>query len=330
MKPGMWVWKTFAVAMVVAGLAGEGAAQDYPSRAITVVVPFPPGGASDVVARIVTNQMSKILGQSIIIENVGGAGGTVGSARVAAATPDGYTLLAAAMGSHVAAPVLTPNLKYDPVADFVPIGFTAHSPAVVIARKDFPANDLKEFVAALRQRGDAVKLAHGGIGASSHMACLLFTAEVGAKPALVAYRGSGPALNDLVAGVTQFFFDNLTTSIEFMRAGKLRALGLTSARPNPLTPDVPPIAGTMPELKPFDVSTWFGVFLPARTPRPVVDAYNAEMKVWLSDPRTLERFKTMAGFPAYGSPEEFDTFVNAQIALWKSVIDKEGLKMDVN
>ena len=173
MKHGRCVWKAFAVAMVLAGLAGEVAAQDYPSRAITVVVPFPPGGASDVVARIVTNQMSKILGQSIIIENVSGAGGTVGSARVAAAAPDGYTLLAAAMGSHVAAPVLTPNLKYDPVADFVPIGITAHSPAIIIARKDFPAKDLKEFVASLRQRGDAVKQAHGGVGASSHMACLL-------------------------------------------------------------------------------------------------------------------------------------------------------------
>src|SRR5205823_8063570 len=169
MKAGTCFWKACAVAMVLVGIAGPGRAQDYPSRAITVVVPFPPGGASDVVARIVTNQMSKILGQSIIIENVSGAGGTVGSGRVAAAAPDGYTLLAAAMGSHVAAPVLTPNLKYDPVADFVPIGFTAHSPAVIIARKHFPAKDLQEFVASLRQRGDAVTQAHGGIGASSHM-----------------------------------------------------------------------------------------------------------------------------------------------------------------
>src|SRR5207253_5568486 len=204
MKPGKGLRKACAVAMLLVGTAGSVRAQDYPSRAITVIVPFPPGGASDVVARIVTNQMSKILGQSIIIENISGAGGTVGSARVAAAAPDGHTLLAAAMGSHVAAPVLTPNLKYDPVADFVPIGITAHSPAVIIARKDFPAKDLKEFVAALRQRGDAVKQAHGGIGASSHMACLLFTAEIGAKPALVAYRGSAPALNDLVGGHVDF------------------------------------------------------------------------------------------------------------------------------
>ena len=156
MKPGMRVWKAFAVAMVfVSASSGRSRAQDYPSRSITVIVPFPAGGASDVVARIVTDQMAKILGQSIIIENVGGAGGTVGSARVAAAAPDGYTLLAAAWARTSRRPVLTPNLKYDPVADFVPIGITAHSPAVIIARKDFPAKDLKEFVAVLRQKGDA-------------------------------------------------------------------------------------------------------------------------------------------------------------------------------
>ncbi len=152
-------------------------AQSYPSRPITVVVPFPAGGPSDVVARIVTEQMGKILGQSMVIENVGGAGGTIGSARVAAASPDGYTLLAGSMGSHVAAPVLTPNVKYDSERDFVPIGFTAHAPAVIVARKDFPAKDLREFVAYLKNHGDDVKQAHGGIGSSSHMACLLFTSE---------------------------------------------------------------------------------------------------------------------------------------------------------
>jgi tripartite-type tricarboxylate transporter receptor subunit TctC len=130
--------------------------------------------------------------------------------------------------------------------------------------------------------------------------------------------------------VTQFFFDNLTTGIEFARAGKLSALGITSAQRNPLTPELAPICETMPELKPFDVSTWFGVFLPADAPRPVVDALNAEMKSWLSDARTTERFAAMAGFPAYGTAEQFDDFVKTQIALWKGVIDKEGLKLDVN
>src|SRR6476620_11093826 len=162
-------------------------AQSYPARSITVVVPFPAGGPSDVVARIVTEHMGRTLGQQMVIENVGGAGGTLGSARVAAAQPDGYTLLAGSMGSHVAAPVLTPNLKYDSERAFAPIGFTAQSPAVIVARKDFPANNLPQFVDYLKQNGDRVKQAHGGIGASSHMACLLFTAQAGVKPSLVAY-----------------------------------------------------------------------------------------------------------------------------------------------
>src|SRR3954452_22394748 len=148
-------------------------AESYPARSITVVVPFPAGGPSDVVARIVTEHMGRTLGQQMVIENVGGAGGTLGSARVAAAQPDGYTLLAGSMGSHVAAPVLTPNIRYDSERDFEAIGLTANAPAVIVARKDFPAKDIKEFVAYLKQNAPRVKEAHGGVGASSHMACLM-------------------------------------------------------------------------------------------------------------------------------------------------------------
>jgi tripartite-type tricarboxylate transporter receptor subunit TctC len=156
--------------------------QSYPTRSITVVVPFPAGGPSDVVARIVTEHMGRTLGEQMVIENVGGAGGTLGSARVAAAQSDGYTLLAGSMGSHVAAPVLTPNVKYDSERDFYPIGPTAHAPAVIVARKDFPATNLSDFVDYLKQNGDKVKQAHGGIGASSHMACLLFNQALGIRP----------------------------------------------------------------------------------------------------------------------------------------------------
>ena len=272
--------------MVLAGIAGEVAAQDYPSRSITVIVPFPPGGASDVVARIVTNQMSKILGQSIIIENVSGAGGTVGSARVAAAAPDGYTLLAAAMGSHVAAPVLTPNLKYDPVADFVPIGITAHSPAVVIARKDFPAQDLKEFVAILRQQGDAVKQAHGGIGASSHMACLLFTAEIGAKPTLVAYRGSGPALNDLVGGHVDFLCEQSVSVAESVLAGSVKAFAVSAAKRLATLPDVPTAkeAGIN-----YEMSVWAGLFAPKGVSPEVIAKLADALDKALDEPVVRER-----------------------------------------
>ena len=250
--------------MMLAGGIAPARAQDYPSRSITVIVPFPAGGASDVVARIVTDQMARLLNQSIVIENVGGAGGTVGSARAAAAAPDGYTLLAAAMGSHVAAPVLTPNLKYDPVTDFVPIGITAHSPAVVIARKDFPAADLKEFVAVLREKGDAIKQAHGGIGASSHMACVLFNAAIGTKPTLVAYRGSAPALNDVVGGHVDFLCEQSVSVAELVLAGSVKAYAVSAAERLATLPDVPTAKEAGVD---YEMSVWAGLFAPKGTPQ---------------------------------------------------------------
>ena len=324
MKPGTCVWKAFAVAVVLVGIAGKVGAQDYPSRAITVVVPFPPGGASDVVARIVTNQMSKILGQSIIIENVGGAGGTVGSGRVASAAPDGYTLLAAAMGSHVAAPVLTPNLKYDPATDFVPIGFTAHSPAVVIARKDFPAQDLKEFVAALRQRGDAVKQAHGGIGASSHMACLLFTAEIGAKPALVAYRGSGPALNDLVGGHVDFMCEQSVSVAESVLAGSVKAFAVSAAKRLETLPNVPTAreAGIG-----YEMSVWAGLFAPKGVPPEIIARLSDALSRALDEDVVRERIAQLGGsIPAREerNPAAFDRFVRSEIARWAPILAATG------
>ena len=173
--------KCIGLVMGMALLSAAAHAQTYPARPITVVVPFPAGGPSDVVARIVVGHMAATLGQPMVVENVGGAGGTIGSARVAAAPPDGYTLLSGSMGSHVSAPALASNLPYDSGRDFEAIGLTVNAPAVIVAKKDFPAKDLREFVAYLKQHGDAVKQAHGGIGSSSHMACLLFTSQIGAK-----------------------------------------------------------------------------------------------------------------------------------------------------
>ncbi len=267
MKPSASVWSSIVIVLALVVSVAPARSQDYPSRPITVIVPFPAGGASDVVARIVTNQMAKVLRQSIIVENIGGAGGTLGSARVAAATPDGYTLLAAAMGSHVAAPVLTPNVKYDPVVDFVPIGISAHSPAVVIARKDFPAKDLKEFVAVLRQQGGELKEAHGGIGASSHMACLLFTEQIGAKPTLVAYRGSGPALNDLMGGHVDFLCEQSVSVAEQVLAGSVKAYAVSASERLAMLPDVPTAkeAGVN-----FEMSIWAGLFAPRGVPPEVI------------------------------------------------------------
>ena len=324
MKSGTRVWLAIVIAIAFVDGIMPGRAQDYPSRPITVIVPFPPGGASDVVARIVTNEMSRTLGQSFIIENVGGAGGTIGSARAAAATPDGYTLLAAAMGSHVAAPVLMPNVKYDPLVDFVPIGVTAHSPAVVIARKDFPARDLKEFIAVLRQRGDAVKEAHGGIGASSHMACLLFTAEIGARPTLVAYRGSGPALNDLVGGHVDFMCEQSVSVAESVLAGSVRAYAVSAGERLATLPNVPTAgeAGLN-----YEMSVWSGLFAPKGVPPEVVARLADALDKALDDGVVRETLAKLGGsIPAKAerTPAAFDRFVRSEMARWAPVLSATG------
>jgi tripartite-type tricarboxylate transporter receptor subunit TctC len=319
-KPAIGVWP--AIIMATAFVAGvvPVRALDYPSRPITVIVPFPAGGASDVVARIVTNQMSKILGQSIIIENVGGAGGTIGSARAVAAAPDGYTLLAAAMGSHVAAPVLTPNVKYDPLVDFVPIGITADSPAVVIARKDFPARNLKEFVAVLRQQGAAVRQAHGGIGASSHMACLLFTAEIGAKPTLIAYRGSGPALNDLMGGHVDFMCEQSVSVADQILADTVKAYAVSAGERLATLPNVPTAkeAGIN-----FEMSVWAGLFAPKGVAPEVIAKLADALDKSLDEPVVRDTLAQLGGsLPAKAerTPAAFDRFVRSEMARWAPIL----------
>jgi tripartite-type tricarboxylate transporter receptor subunit TctC len=295
-------------------------AQSYPTRSITVVVPFPAGGASDVVARIVTDHMSKTLGHQMTIENVGGAGGTLGSARVAAAAPDGYALLAGSMGSHVAAPVLTPNLKYDPARDFEAIGFTAHSPAIIAARKDFPAKDMAEFVAYLKQNGDKVKQAHGGVGASSHMACVLFNAQLGVKPTLVAYRGSGPALNDVVGGHVDFLCEQSVSVIEQIKAGSVKGYVAASDQRLAVLPDVPSAKEAGIDYK---MSIWAGMYAPKGTPKEIVDKLAAALDTALDDPAVIKRLGDLGGsIPAKEerNPATFDRLVKAEIARWSPIL----------
>jgi tripartite-type tricarboxylate transporter receptor subunit TctC len=275
------------VALVLIGLWDRRSQQTatyergYPSRSINVVVPFPAGGPSDVVARLVTEQMGHILGQSMVIENVSGAGGTIGSARVATAAPDGYTLLAGSMGSHVAAPVLTPNLKYNSLHDFAPVGFTAQSPAVIVARKDFPANDVREFVDYLKRHGDGVKQAHGGVGASSHMACLLFTTQVGVKPNLVAYRGAAPALNDLISGHVDFLCEQIVFVAPQIAAGTIKAYAISSSERLPTLSDVPTAKEAGID---YEMNIWAGIFAPKGAPNPTLVKLAAALDKSLDDP----------------------------------------------
>jgi putative tricarboxylic transport membrane protein len=298
-------------------------AQGFPSRPITVVVPFPAGGPSDVVARIVAEQMGKILGQAMVIENVGGAGGTIGSARVAAAKPDGYTLLAGSMGSHVSAPVLTPNLKYDSARDFDPIGVTVHAPAVIVARKDFPADNLRDFTDYLKRNGERVRQAHGGIGSSSHMACLLFASATGARPTLVAYRGVNLAINDLVGGHVDFYCEQAVSVSEHIAVGTIKAYAVSGVERLAVLPTVPTAREAGVD---YEMSIWGGMFAPRGTPKNVTSALAQALDAALDDPRVKERLSKLGG--SVPAKEErtstFGAFVTAQIAHWSPVLKAAG------
>ena len=320
-----------AAALLPAGLGIQAGAQTpwKPTQGVKVIVPAAPGGTTDIVGRLLAAHLQQAWGQSCVVDNKSGAGGVIGSTEVVKSAPDGHTILMGNIGPQSIAYSLYRNMPYTP-ASLLPVSDAITAPNVLVVHPSVPAKTVPEFVAWLKAQNGKASYASSGTGQSTHLCGAWFLQLTGTKAEHIPYRGSAPALQDLMAGVTQFFIDNLTTSIEFIRAGKLRALGLTSAQRNPLTPELVPICDTMPELKPFDVSTWFGIFLPAATPKPIVDTLNAQMKAWLDDPKTKERFAAMAGFPDYGTPEKFAQFVAAQIALWKSVIDKEGLKLDVN
>ena len=318
--------RLFAAAIAVLLAVASAQAQSYPSRPITVVVPFPAGGPSDVVARIVAEHMGKVLGQTMVIENVGGAGGTIGSARVASAAPDGYTLLAGSMGSHVAAPVLTPNVKYDSQRDFDPIGPTADAPAVIVARKDFPTGNLREFVAYLKQNGANVKQAHGGIGSSSHMACLLFAAAAGVTPNLVAYRGTGPAMNDLVGGHVDFLCEQAVSVTGQITSGAVKAFAMSGDARLATLPDVPTAqeAGVN-----YRMNVWAGIFAPKGLPPEIMKRLAEALDQSLDDSGVQKRLADLGGtIPSKDAraPAKFEAYVKAEIERWSPILKAAGAK----
>jgi tripartite-type tricarboxylate transporter receptor subunit TctC len=316
---------------IAALLAGHGRAEAAwkPAQGVRIVVPAASGGTTDIVARLLAARLQQAWGRSCVVDNKSGAGGIIGSTEVVKANPDGHTLLVGNIGPQSIAYSLYRNMPYAPES-FVGVSKAITAPNVLLVHPSVPARTVPEFVGWLEAQNGQVSYASSGTGQSSHLSAAWFLQLTGTRAQHVPYRCAAPALQDLAAGVTQFFFDNLTTGIEFVRAGNLRALGITSAARNPSVPELAPIRETMPELRPFDVSTWLEVFVPAATPRPIVDALNAEMKAWLDDAKTRERFSAMAGIPAYGPAEQFARFVTAQIAQWQGVIDKEGLELDVN
>ena len=319
MKPLSTLRSGIAALALVAGAVPAAAA--FPERAITVIVPFASGGPGDTVVRIIGEHMARTLGQPIVVENVAGAGGTTGITRGSQAKADGYIIMLGQMGTHGAAPAQYPHLKYDPAKDFAPIGLVAAIPILIIAKKTFPANSLREFVDYVRKNQDKVVEAHAGVGSVSHTTCSLLQSIIGTKTARVAYRGTGPSLNDLVAGQVDFGCDQSVNVAPQIQAGTIKAFGIASIERSAAIKDVPTTKeGGLPE---FEVSAWLALFAPKDTPQEVVAKLNDALVKALDHEGTRERLLDLGSVipdRAGRSPDALHKLVVREIARWMQVL----------
>jgi len=308
-------------ASLALGSATSARAQDYPARAITVIVPFAAGGPTDIVARIVSDHMSKTLGQQLVIENVVGAGGTTGVTRAMRAAPDGYTIVMGHMGTHAAAVALYPNLAYNPASDFIPIGMAAGTPVVILAKKDFPAKDLGEFAVHVKQNVASLNMAHAGVGSVSHVTCLLLNSILAVKPTAVPFNGTGPAMNALVGGQVDYMCDQIVNVVPQVNGGTIKAYAIGTPERNPALPNVPTSkeAG-LPE---FQASAWNALFAPKGTPQAIGDKLSAALDKALSDDPTRKRLLELGSdipeAPRRG-PQALAALVKSEIDKWTPVI----------
>jgi tripartite-type tricarboxylate transporter receptor subunit TctC len=314
-----------ALSTALALTVTSAAAQNYPTRPVTIIVPFAAGGPTDVIARIVGEYFSKSFGHQFIIENIAGAGGTTGITRANQARPDGHTIMMGHMGTHGAAPALYPNLKYDPTKDFEPIGLVAGTPILIVARKDFPAADLKEFVAKAKDSATRMSQAHAGVGSVSFTTCTLLTSQLGVKHKVVAYRGTGPALNDLVAGQVDYMCDQIVNLVPQINAGTIKAYGVATAKRSPALPDVPTTTeGGLPD---YQVSAWNALFAPKGTPKEIVTKLSDALSKALDDEPTRKRLLDLGSdIPeAPGrSPDALADLVRSEVARWTPILKAAG------
>ncbi|RYH13933.1 MAG: tripartite tricarboxylate transporter substrate binding protein BugD [Alphaproteobacteria bacterium] len=312
----------------LAPLATPAMAQQFPGRTITVIVPFAAGGPTDTVARLVAEAMGRDLGQTIVVENAGGAGGTIGSQRVATARPDGYTLLLHHIGMATT-PSLYRRLAYDPVGGFEPVGLITEVPMTLVAKKDFPANTLAEAVAVIRRDRDTLNYANAGIGAASHLCGLLLMKAVDAPMTTVPFRGTGPAIQELLTGRIDLMCDQTTNTTEQINSGALKVFSVTTEARVPALPNVPTSAEA--GLPDFQVSVWHGLYAPKGTPAAVVQRLSQALQVALRDPKLVARFSDLGTTPvtqAQATPEAHRAFWMADIAKWKPIIQAAGQYAD--
>jgi tripartite-type tricarboxylate transporter receptor subunit TctC len=317
---------TFAAAVLL--FAASTRAQNYPTKVITIIVPFTAGGPTDTVARLIAQPMSKTLKQQVIVENVGGAGGTIGAARVARAAPDGYTLFLHHIG-HSTAPTLYRKLPYNSITDFEPIGLINEVPMTLVARKDFPPKDVKELITYLKANKDKVTYANAGIGAASHLCGMLLMSTLQVDLTTVPYKGTADVMKDLLGGQVDFSCDQTTNTTSQIKADKIKVYGVTTPKRLASLPKVPTLdeAG----LKGFEVSVWHGLYAPKATPKPVIDTLTKALQAALKDNVVKERFADLGTEPVEekrATPEALRSHLKAEIDRWAPIIKKAGVYAD--
>lgn len=294
----------------------------YPDRPITLIVPYAPGGGNDVVARAVSDPMSKTLGQPIVIENHGGAGGSVGTRQVARAAPDGYTLGLGGTGTLAVDPTLYPNVGYDPRKDFAPVGLIATTPLIVLVNPSVPAKNIQELIALAKAQPGKLNYASAGTGSGIHLGTVLFAEVAGITITHIPYKGSAPALTDLLGGHVQIFFSSVPPAIGLVKDGKLRALGVTGPKRSPSFPNVPTVAEQ--GLPGFEAELHYGIVAPAGTPQPVVNKLNAALLAALADPKVHDHIATEGAEPRPTSPAEYAADIDREETKWSALVKKSG------
>ena len=312
---------------ILLAFAGPATAQDaYPTRPVRWIVPFAAGGPTDTLSRILTARLGEIWGQSVIVENKGGASGAIGTDLVAKAAPDGYTVMLGTQSTNASNMLFFPNLPYDPIKDFQPLTLIGTACMALVIPPSVPASTAKEFVDWVRKQDGGVAYASAAPGSSQHVAAELLVKRTGIKATHVPYRGSAAAMPDLMSGRIAYMFDNLPSALPQARAGKVKALAQTCAKRSPSAPDLP----TMEEagFPDFAIEGWYGIFAPAKTPRPIVDKLSADINKVLMEPASLERWKTLGFDPIGTTPEAFAERQKTDLAYWKRMIDDTGIKVE--
>ncbi len=314
-----------AIALVTTtAAAAQGAA--YPTKPVRLVVPFPAGGTTDILARAVAQKLSETWGQQVIVDNRPGAGGNIGSELVAKAPPDGYTLLMGTVGTHAINPSLYAKMPYNHVKDFTPVILVAGVPNVLVVNPSLPFNSVQELIAYGKANPNKLNFASSGNGTSIHLSGELFRTMTGVQMTHVPYKGSSPALTDLIGGQVQLMFDNLPSSLQFIKSGKLRALAVTSLARSQALPDVPTLAES--GLPGFEASSWFGVLAPAGTPADIVAKLNGAVAAWLASPAAKEQLAAQGAIAAGGSPDAFVKHIADESAKWAKVVKASGAHVD--